>query len=384
MKKNHMVLKEQRLISLDALRGLLMVLMAVDHASFFVARMHPTGEFWGIPLPQYESVLAFLTRFVTQPCAPGFFFLMGVGMVLFSESRRKRGWSESRISRHLIVRGLLLIMLQFFVENSAWLLGPASTLHPPGGGGPVWFHFGVLYGLGVSMIFSALLIRLKSGLIFGLSLTTILLAQWLTPDPSQADRLFSPLLRMILIPGQTGPIQVFYSAIPWLGFAGLGLIFGRWVFRNAGQAYRRAFLLGILSLVLFAGVRIIGGFGNIHPPESLGWMDFLHVTKYPPSIAFLLLTLGIVMLFLFLFSRLEEDIKSWGKPLLVFGRSALFFYLIHLYVFGIAGLFFIPQGTGIPLMYVLWLDGLFLLYPLCLWYGKFKRQKAPESAWRFF
>jgi uncharacterized membrane protein len=376
--------RAQRLLSLDALRGLVMILMAVDHANYFVARMHPNGEFWGIPLPHYESGAAFLTRLVTQPCAPGFFFLMGIGMVLFAKSRQKQGWSQGRISRHFIVRGLLLVLLQFFAENSAWLLGPSTEFHPPGGEGQVWFHFGVLYALGMTMILGAFLIRLKSALIFGISVATILLTQWLIPSSSQAEQLFSPVLRLILIPGQTGPMQVFYSFLPWLGCLGFGLIFGNWLVLNKRQAYRKALILGIVSLILFVVVRVAGGFGNIHPPESLGWMDFLHVTKYPPSIAFLLLTLGIVLVCLFLISRSDKGLKSWGNPLLVFGRSALVFYIFHLYVFGIIGLLFAPQGTGIPLMYVFWLGGLMLLYPLCLWYGRFKSRKTQESLWRFF
>ncbi len=141
MHKDELVLSEQRLLSIDALRGLIMVLMAVDHANYFVARMHPNGEFWGIPLPRYDSVLAFLTRFVTQPCAPGFFFLMGVGMFLFANSRRNQGWTETRILRHFIFRGVILVLLQFFLENAAWLLGPSTEFHPPGGGGQVWPYF---------------------------------------------------------------------------------------------------------------------------------------------------------------------------------------------------------------------------------------------------
>ena len=384
MTENQLNPKTQRLLSLDALRGLVIVLMAVDHANYFVARMHPNGEFWGIPLPQYDSVLTFLTRFVTQPCAPAFFFLMGIGMFLFLESRRKQGWTEARISRHFIIRGFLLVLLQFFAENSAWLLGPSTEFHPPGGGGQVWFHFGVLYALGMTMILGSVLIRLKPALIFGISVATILFTQWLIPGPSQAQGLFSPLLRMILIPGQTGPMQVFYSFLPWLGCVGFGLIFGRWLLLDERKAYRKALIFGIVSLFLFVVVRVAGGFGNIHPPESLGWMDLLHVTKYPPSLAFLFLTLGIVLVCLFLLSRSDKALKSWGNPLLVFGRSALVFYILHLYLFGIVGLFFAPQGSGIPLMYIFWLLGLVLLYPLCLWYGKFKSRKAQESLWRFF
>jgi uncharacterized membrane protein len=384
MTENRLNSKPQRLLSIDALRGLVIVLMAVDHANYFVARMHPNGEFWGIALPKYYSILAFLTRFVTQPCAPGFFFLMGIGMVLFASSRRNQGWSEARISRHFIIRGFILVLLQFFAENSAWLLGPSTEFHPPGGGGQVWFHFGVLFALGMTMILAAFLIRLKSALLFGISVATILLTQWLIPGSDQAERLFSPLLRMILIPGQTGPMQVFYSFLPWMGCVGFGLIFGTWLLLDERRAYLKALFLGMGSIVLFVAVRVVGGFGNFHPPESSGWMDLLHVTKYPPSLAFLLLTFGIVLLCLFFLSRFEKGLQSWGKPLLVYGRSALVFYICHLYLFGIIGLFFAPQGTGIPLMYVFWLGGLIILYPICLWYGRFKSQKPKESLWRFF
>jgi uncharacterized membrane protein len=376
--------KSQRLLSLDALRGLVIVLMAVDHANYFVARMHPNGEFWGIALPKYDSVLAFLTRFVTQPCAPGFFFLMGIGMVLFANSRRNQGWSEARISRHFFARGGILVLLQFCAENSAWLLGPSTEFHPPGGGGRVFFHFGVLVALGMTMILGALLIRLKPTLIFGISLATVLFTQLFIPGPDQAGRLFSPLLRIILIPGQTGPLQVFYSFLPWMGCVGFGAIFGVWIILDERKAYRRALFWGILSLVLFVVVRISGGFGNFHTAESLGWMDLLHVTKYPPSLAFLLLTLGIVLVFLFLLSLSDSTLRKWGKPFLVYGRAALVFYILHLYLFGILGLFFAPQGTGIPLMYIFWLAGLIILYPVCLWYGKFKSRKPQESLWRFF
>jgi len=374
----------QRLLSLDALRGLVIILMAVDHANYFVARMHPNGEFWGIALPRYDSVLAFLTRWVTQPCAPGFFFLMGIGMVLFAHSRRKKGWSENHIVRHFIIRGMILVFLQFFVENSAWLLGPSTEFRPPGGGGQVWLHFGVLYALGMAMICGSLIIRLKPSLIFGMSAAAILLTQWLIPGPDQAERLYSPLVRMVLIPGQTGPIQVFYSFLPWLGCMGFGLVFGSWLVKGKRKAYRKALIWGIVSLILFVGVRFVGGFGNFHPPESLGWMDLLHVTKYPPSLAFLFLTLGIVWVCLFLLSRSEKGLKSWGKPLVVYGRSALVFYICHLYLYGVFGLFFAPQGSGIPLMYIFWLIGLVILYPLCLWFGQFKSQKPQESLWRFF
>lgn len=375
----------KRLISLDALRGLLMILMAIDHANYFIARQHPIGEFWGISPPQYKSLGGFLTRFVTHPCAPGFFFLMGVSMVLFADSRRHLGWSEGKILRYFIFRGILLIVMQQFLENPAWLLGPFYKIKPPGGGEMVWFHFGVLFGLGASMIVAALLFRLRPTMLLIISLIAIIATQLFIPDPSKSDYLYSPLLRLILIPGQSGTMQVFYSILPWFGFVGFGLAFGRWLLSDSFRSYRKALGIGIAFIFLFVLVRIIGSFGNIHPPNSSGLISFLNVTKYPPSIAFILLTMGATLLLLVLFSRTGEGFERWGKFLLIFGSSALFFYIVHLYLFALVGIAVASEkGTSFLLMYVFWFVGLVLLYPMCRWYGNFKKRKPADSIWRLF
>jgi len=377
--------KTERLVPVDSLRGLLMVLMAVDHANYFVARAHPTGEFWGIPLPHYDTFLAFFTRLVTQPCAPGFFFLMGVSMIYFAQSRLRNGWSEKKIHRHLIIRGVLIVCLQFFLENTAWVLGPASAFKPPGGGGQVWFHFGVLFGLGATMIVGALLMRLSSSLLLILSAGLALVTQFLTPDASLAGKLFSPFLRIVFIPGKTGSLQVFYPVVPWLSFVLFGLVFGRWFLRDKSAAYRKALLFGLSFLFLFLPLRWIGRWANLHKLESLSLVDYLNVTKYPPSITFSLLTLGVVFLFLFLFSKTESRFGDRRHPLQIFGTSALFFYIAHLYVFAFLGFFFAARGGGgLGVMYAVWLLGLAFLYPLCLWYGRFKKRTSLDSIWRFF
>ena len=128
--------KAARLLPLDALRGLIVALMALDHANLFVAQKHPAGEHWGGAFPAYSSALPFLTRLVTHLCAPGFSFLMGAGMLLFAQSRRPYppiggmggGWSRWAVTRHFLIRGALLIALQFLVENQAWRLSPGWQL----------------------------------------------------------------------------------------------------------------------------------------------------------------------------------------------------------------------------------------------------------------
>lgn len=378
--------QQTRLLYLDALRGLIMILMAVDHASFFIAHQHP-AEFWGQPLPQYSSALPFLTRFLTHFCAPGFFFLMGIGMLLFAETRRQLGWTENAIRRHFLTRGALLIVLQHVLENPAWLLGPVTELsaQPPGGGSAVWLHFGVLYGLGASMIVCAFLLRLSPLVWLGLSLFAVLLPQALIPGPDKVAELYSPLTRLLLIPGHTNGVQVFYPLLPWLGLAIFGLLFARWILANPATVSRHSSLLGASLLLLFLFVRFAGGFGNLHPVSFANWMTILSVTKYPPSLAYVLLTLGVDLLLLALFARFAATLRRWAKPLFVFGQTALFFYFAHLYLYAVAGLLLTSAG-GVALgrMYLYWAAGLVLLSLLCIQYRTFKQATVPNSVWRFF
>jgi uncharacterized membrane protein len=375
-----------RLLWLDGLRGLIMVLMAIDHASYFVAKVH-LGEFWGLPLPDYGSAAVFLTRFITHFCAPGFFFLMGIGMVLFADARYQLGWSTSKVARHFAVRGALLILFQLILEDPAWLIGdlvnPVNIGDPPGGGSSVWIHLGVLYSLGAALILWGLLLRANMTVTLILSLGAVLTPQIVIPMLDNVNALYAPLLRLTIIPGHTNALQVYYPILPWFGLAGAGVAFGKLLLQDRARAYRAALIPGIIALTLFVLLRIMGGFGNIHPANSFAWIDFLNLTKYPPSLTYILLTLGVISLLVYLFSRSDVGLQRWGAPLLFFGRVPLFFYIVHLYLYLVIGLAF-PSGTSLPMMYAIWLVGLLILYPLCRWYGRFKRRQAPDAIWRFF
>jgi len=143
----------QRFIGMDANRGFIMILMAIDHASYFIARVH-SAEFWWKAMPVYPDIFWFWTRWITHLCAPGFFLLMGIGMILFADARRKAGWEEGRITRFFIGRGSLLVLLQLLVEDTAWILGDLSVGPGvmvirgggvPGGGTEGMIFFGVLF-----------------------------------------------------------------------------------------------------------------------------------------------------------------------------------------------------------------------------------------------
>jgi uncharacterized membrane protein len=383
-----MIITTPRFNALDAHRGLIMILMAVDHASYFIARVH-SAEFWGVTLPSYPNAFWFWTRWITHLCAPGFFLLMGIGMVLFAVSRQKAGWSENRITEFLAVRGAFLILLQFFVEDPAWRFGDrfaapgAMTFRGgvPGVGGGEDLYFGVLFALGGAMVFWSFMRRAPSMLVVLISLAAVLATQWVTPDRNHVSFPYSPLLRILIIPGYTNGWTVFYPLIPWLGVTGLGLFFGRVLRREPLRAGRIAAWTAVGCLILFIVVRSIGTFENLDEVPS-GWMGFLNVVKYPPSLSFLAVTLGVNFGLIAVWMRLNLRLQNRVHPLLVYGRVPLFFYLLHLWLFALLGLLF-TKGTSLATMYVVWLLGLAILYPLCFQYGRFKKRKPVTSLWRF-
>jgi uncharacterized membrane protein len=371
-----------RLLPVDALRGWIMVFMALDHASHFVAQKHSSGEMWGGPFPTYTDSLAFLTRLITHLCAPGFFFLMGVGMLLFANARRKQGWSEWAIVRFFLIRGGLLIALKFLVVNRAWELSP--------GGWGMRIYIGVLFALGADMMLGSLFLRLKTHhllmLAAGLFVSTELLVpsarQWGSLSLDHPLQLLNPLL---LTPGGIPQIGLWsnYPALPWLGLVILGLAFGHWLAQDEQRAYRRALLVGAAFLLAFVLLRSLDGFGNIRPRMGNTWIDFLNVVKYPPSMTFTLLTMGVNWMLLSACARTGDRLQRGLNALAVLGRVPLFFYVVHLFLYAGLGWLFTPRGTSIPAMVPFWLLGLLILHPLCLWFGRWKQRQPATSVWRF-
>jgi uncharacterized membrane protein len=371
-----------RLFAPDALRGWIMVLMALDHANLFIAHKHPSGEVWGGPFPMYYDTLTFLTRLVTHLCPTGFFFLMGVGMALLARSYLKHGWSKWAITRHLAIRGALLMAIQLLIVNRAWELSP--------GGWDIEIYIGVLFALGVNMILGSLLLWLKPAHLLGLTAVLVLATEWIVPDPSAWGPGPSVLAHVLLIPGGVvGPqgqveLWAYYSLLHWLELVTFGLAFGAWLNEDARTALSRAWKLGLALLGAFVLVRYADGFGNIRPRMGDGWIDFLNVVKYPPSIAYTALTLGVNLLLLAGLGRVSAGVQRLLQPLVVLGRAPLLFYVLHLFLYAVMGQRFTPNGTSIPAMWPYWLLGVLILWPLCLWYGRFRRRQPLGSVVRYF
>jgi uncharacterized membrane protein len=364
------------LLAVDALRGLIIVLMALDHANYFIAQQHSSGEYWGGPFPTYDHVLPFLTRFLTHFCAPGFFFLMGVGMLLFAELRREKGWSELKIMAHFWLRGALLIALQLVVVNRAWEFSP--------GGWGISIYFGVLYALGLAMILASFLLRLKPAYLAVVILALFVGTELLVPNPAEWGTRNYLVQQLFIIAGGEAPLYwVNYPALAWLELVVFGLLFGRWLRQDRGTAYRRALYLGVAFLLAFALIRLLDGFGNIRPRVGDTWMDFLNPVKYPPSIAFTLMTTGVNLLLLSLFQWVSVRWPRALSPLAVFGAVPLFFYVLHLFLYAALGNWLTPEGTDLLVMYGFWLLGVLILYPLCRWYGEFKRGQPSGSVFKY-
>ena len=357
-----------RLFPLDALRGLIIVFMALDHANYFIARQHSSGEHWGGTFPIYNSALPFITRLVTHFSAPGFFFLMGAGMFLFSESRRERGWKTWQIIGHFLIRGSVLIALQFFVINPIWKAGPESFPE---------LYIGVLVALGGAMILGSMFLGLSPVMLLVLILSLVIGTEFLHPAPEMWGQLNTESWNLLLIrSGGDGTLWSNYPILPWLELVVFGILFGRWLRADDKKAYTKGLLIGLILLISFIFIRYADGFGNIRPRAGNSWIDFLNVVKYPPSMSFTFLTTGVNLIVLWGFSRARNLIKTLSKPLVVFGSVPLFIYVLHLFLYMLMGRWFTPYGTSIPVMILHWLVGLAVIYPLALLYRGIKGSKG--------
>lgn len=370
--------KPARLFAVDALRGAIMVFMALDHANYFIAQQHSSGEYWGGLFPHYDSALAFLTRLVTHFCAPGFFMLMGMGMYLFAHTRREQGWEEGKIRGHFIARGALLILLQLTIVNPVWTLVPYDTVD---------LYIGVLFALGGTMILGSFLLWLKPAVLIALASILFIGTEFLVPSPNLWGKLsvtgINALNPLLIRPGGTMALWSNYPILPWLELVVFGILFGTWLVMDQRKAFDRALKIGIAMLAAFIVVRALDSFGNIRPREGDSWIDFLNMVKYPPAITFTLFTTGVNLVLLNLFHRAGEKAASALHRIVVFGRSPLFFYVLHLYLYGLMGISLTPKGTSLPVMYMFWILGLVILYPVCRWYGELKHRQKANSILRF-
>ena len=379
-----------RLDSVDLLRGWIMVIMALDHVRDFFSRdamlFDPTD------LTQTTAPF-FLTRWITHFCASVFFFLAGTGAFLSAG----RGKSKGELARFLATRGLWLVVLELTLVRFGWTFAvdfQAVALM-------------VIWALGLSMLALAGLIYLPLSAIavFG----AVLVAGHNLLDGVNAKAFGSLSWLWTILHVQDGfqiapgfSAFVVYPLIPWIGVMACGYAFG--VLLRKERAERRAVLLrlGLALTAAFVVLRAINIYGDPRPwtvqtSAIRTVLSFLDCTKYPPSLLFLLMTLGPSIVLLALCDR---HLGALSRPFIVIGRVPLFFYLLHLpLIHGLAVLFayvrhgyagaiwngpvfdshasaFPPNyGYGLAGVYAMWLLVILLLYPLCRWFAALKQRR---------
>lgn len=368
--------------AIDALRGLIMAVMAIDHINAFIARQHAT-EFWNGAVSIHSSWLSFLTRWVTHLCAPGFFFLMGAGACWWVASRRAAGWAEGQIARRLLLRGFAILLCGQVFETALMLgqqsLRPAQVnlarvpMPIPVDGSSVMVAVITLSGLGLVLMTCALLARAPGWVWLLMCAVSVVVTNTMLP----ASGLLNTLL---FAPGVSNGVVVVYPPLPWLGVTAFGWWWGeRW--QRLPGARRETIWWGLGLVALAVAVRAAGGWGNLVPAREATLMEFLNNVKYPPSLVFWTMSVGLDLLLLAALLRWPGRVSEW---LVVYGRAPLFFYLVHFVVLFVVARAFFPEAAPIGMVYVVWPLLLGVMYPLCRWYGNFKLQRPADSLWRIF
>jgi uncharacterized membrane protein len=357
-----------RLLPIDWLRGLVMVLMTVDHASgaFNGGRLFGDSTLFyraGTPLPADQ----FFTRWMTHLCAPTFVFLAGFVLLLSVERRRSRGQSEGTITRFIVTRGLLIAAL-----DPLWMVWVFGSPRQP--------VLQVLYAIGMSFVALAFLRQLPPLLLGAIGLVLCVVDEPLAASLANSGPAVGAVLRLLLVPGTVGPFLVGYPLIPWLAIMLLGWAAGD-IARREPEHFRRWLVLaGLAALVVFVVVRDLNGFGNAGLLREDGSIvQWLHTSKYPPSLAYTSCELGLAWLLLAAFS--SGPIPRWPASVLTpLGQNAFFFYLLHVHLLeGAAELFGLHHKAGLGATYLSAAVAIAVLLPACRAYGRYKR--AHPNSW---
>ncbi|MBI2688387.1 MAG: DUF1624 domain-containing protein [Acidobacteria bacterium] len=359
--------RSERLDSIDLLRGMVILLMALDHTRDFF------GDLSVDPMdPAKTWPSLFLTRWISHFCAPVFVFLAGTSAWLQAERK-----SPSELSYFLATRGLWLVFLELtWVRCFGWFFN-------------FDYHYSVgqvIWAIGWAMVFLALAIRLRiSAQAIALAGVVVIFLHNLT-DGIHAEqfghfgwlwRILHDRKNMEIAPGYIFFPQ--YPLLPWIAILFAGYGFGL-VFRDKAKVAR----IGLAATALFLTLRLANFYGDPRPWAG-GVYSYFNCLKYPPSLLYILMTLGPALL---LFSRLPDTVSGVWKHVVLFGRVPLFFYLLHLpLIHGAAVVYAFIAGQrpdfGLVGVYAVWCMVLVLLYPLCAWFLH-KKRTSDAACLRYF
>lgn len=380
---------QKRIDSIDVLRGIVMLIMAIDHVRDFVHNQAYTDN----PLNLLTTTpVLFFTRWITHLCAPTFVFLSGLSIYL--QSLRK---TKAELSLFLFKRGIWLICVEF------GLISLAMTFNP-------FYHLlilQVIWAIGISMIILGFLSGLPFKLVLAIGLIIVFghnFLDFLEAEPGFKAGFWWDLFHhgnFAIYPLNNDHfIAILYPFVPWTGLMILGYCFGIFFTTKFTSTQRKKILLtyGLILLGFFLVLRFTNRYGDPHPwtTQTNGFytfLSFINVHKYPPSLAFMSIMIGMAILTLSFLENIQNKITNVFR---VFGRTAFFYYILHFYFAHLLAmlLFFyrghslddafkglqkIPflfqisgEGVSLVFVYLLWLLLIISLYPLCKWYDVYK------------
>jgi uncharacterized membrane protein len=375
----------KRIHSIDIVRGIVMVIMALDHVRDM---MHVDSITQSPTNLETTTPVLFFTRWITYLCAPAFVFLAGTSAYLSNKKKNSIQLSRS----FLLKRGLYLIVLELVVVNFALYFDPG-------------FHtviFEVIATIGFGFIMLGLLLKASLKTIGIIGLVILFGHNLVAFIPFASGSSLKSVVSLFFSPGSfplsAGSIFVMaYPPVPWLGIMLTGYASGKF-FELPVEKRKRLFMkIGSFAILLFIGIRFINIYGDPAKWSSqktglFTFLSFMNVTKYPPSLLFCLVTLGIMFLLLAL---AETPMNKPGKMVSVYGKVPLFYFLIHFFLIHLmmlalmflqgfswsqmdfaSGTFGRPKavqsGVQLWVIYLIWIAVVIILYKPCLWYGNYK------------
>ncbi|MBC2845632.1 DUF1624 domain-containing protein [Winogradskyella flava] len=381
-------IKSARIESIDILRGLVMVIMALDHARDYTN----TGYMFVDPTNlQTTTPFLFFTRWITHFCAPVFVFLAGTSAFLYGSKKK----SKNSLAKFLFTRGLWLVFIELTVVNFSWTFDISLSVH----------IFQVIWAIGICMMILAALIYLPKKVLLALGILILLGHNLLDGITQQGTEPLSILWYYIhqfnfqVINDGQGMLAIAYPFLPWLGIMILGYCFGHFYQSGFDKKIRKKWLLklGLGAIILFFILRFVNAYGDLKPWETQDSfmytiLSFFNTTKYPPSLIYTLMTIGPALLFLY---GIESIKNRMTNVLVVFGRVPFFYYIIHLYLIhliGMIGLAILGEnsqeliltvdrfksgylfniGFDLWVTYVVWAIVIVILYPICKKYMIYK------------
>ena len=381
---------KNRIESIDLLKGLVMVIMGLDHVRDYI---HYSAFMFDPSDPTQSTLPIFFTRFITNFCAPSFSFLACASAYMVGKRK-----SPGELSGFLVKRGLWLVFIEMTIVNFAWYF----DVHFSSSG------FLVIWSLGISMIVLAALVHCSktSILVF---CCLIIFGHNLLDNVHFNGNFFWAMIheRSVFKISDTSRFYIDYPIVPWIAVMALGYYFGSFYDTSFDSGKRKKILniTGISAIILFVILRFTNVYGDPAPfmhydTFSKDLMSFLQLSKYPPSLLYVLSTLGVAFLFLASAEKLKGRIVQF---FCTFGRVPFFYYIIHLFLIHIVALIFaqmqglgwkamiltdwvseLPylKGFGFPLwiVYLVWMGVIVLLYPVCRWFDQYK-QSHREKWW---